>query len=609
MLDDTSVHMLVPGLPVITHKTVPRNFNAFLSGRLDDSARKIKQAYLGVAAFGDAINQCTADTRLPSAFHRDNEPWLMLRGIDFEKSDGAIDSQAEADLNDFAEGYTKGVLTLHALPFTKNREELFNDLRAASVAMMPSWHEGFGLVAWEAIAAGVPLIVSKKSGAYRLLEELQNGMYTSLVCGISIAGSNTHPYFQPNDLKCLSDALIEIAKDPTKYRQKAAELHRSLHTQFSWSNCAKQLTNALGWNFGDRPDTIESPSTAPPPPTLPTKDLIPEMSLAEVRSSFASTSNIGRYWHQDILGERISTPLVETVLTAIDNKTRSILLTGSPGSGKTCVMLEVQAALELCAKARTDLVPLFIQSREFADQGSAQDRQAQGLNPQWVEQVALVARVAHVVVVIDSLDVLSIAREHSVLTYFLAQIDRLLSIQNVTVVTACRDFDRHYNRRIAVRKWDVELKCQALNLETEVTPLLHKLGIDTTTTDEVTRELIRNPRELALFVELSKSGANVNAVTSHALSQHYLKTVVQENTALGDAAMQAIEAIAKEMLTARSLAVPTQCFNASMLHKKFCRPCLVKTYCTERKTGSSHLVTKPCWMFWWLVAQSEGGKH
>lgn len=563
MLDGKSVHMLVPGLPVIAHKSVPRNFNAFLSGRLDDSARKIKQAYLGVAAFADAMNQCTVDTRLPSAFHRDNEPWLMLRGIDFEKFDGAIDSQAEADLNAFAEGYAKGVLTLHALPFTKNREELFNDLRAASVAMMPSWHEGFGLVAWEAIAAGVPLIVSKKSGAYRLLEALQNGMYTSLVCGISIAGSNAHPYFHPNDLKCLSDALIEVAKDPTKYRQKAAELHRGLLTHFSWSNCAKQLTDALGWEFGDGPNTIEPPPTEPTTPTLPTADLNLGMSLAEVRASFVSTSTIGRSWHQDILGERISTPVVQEILTAISNKTRSILLTGLPGSGKTCVMLDVQAALELCAKARTDLVPLFIQSREFADQGSAQDRQAQGLNPQWVEQVTLVARDAHVVVVIDSLDVLSIAREHSVLTYFLAQIDRLLSIQNVTVVTACRDFDRHYDRRIAVRKWDIELKCQALNWETEVAPLLDKLGIDTFTTDNVTRELIRNPRELALFVELSKSGASVNAVTSHALSQHYLKTIVQENTALGEVAMLAIEAIAKEMLSVRSLTVPSQRLNAS----------------------------------------------
>jgi hypothetical protein len=180
-----------------------------------------------------------------------------------------------------------------------------------------------------------------------------------------------------------------------------------------------------------------------------------------------------------------------------------------------------------------------------------------------VEQVAGMANEAQVVVVIDSLDVLSIAREHSVLTYFLAQIDRLLLIPNVTVVTACRDFDRKYDHRISVREWDVELKCPALNWGTEIAPLLAKLNIDTTTTDAVTRALIDNPRELALFVELTKQGGSINAVTSHALSQRYLQTFVQDNVALGDPAMQAIEAIADEMLKTRSLSVPRQRFMAS----------------------------------------------
>jgi glycosyltransferase involved in cell wall biosynthesis len=379
MLDHKEVHMLVPGFPEITHRTEPRTFNAFLSGRLDDSARKIKQAYLGVAAFGKAISRCTEDCGLPDALHRDKEPWLMLRGIEFEKTDGTIDRQAEQDLNLFAEKYAKGVLTLHALPFTRDRNELFDDLRAASVAMMPSWHEGFGLVAWEAIAAGVPLIMSKKSGAYLLLEELQSGLYTNMVQGISIAGSNTHPYFKPEDLETVSDALIQIAKNPAKYRKKAAELHRGLLAHYSWGHCAKQLSDALGWDFGERPATIEPPSSAPAHPTLPATVIVPAMDLAEVRASFTSISAIGRTWHRDIATNRISSPVLQQLLEAIDARKRSILLTGLPGSGKTCVMLDVQEALEQRAKINTDLVPLFIQSREFADQATAQERQAQGL--------------------------------------------------------------------------------------------------------------------------------------------------------------------------------------------------------------------------------------
>lgn len=291
--------------------------------------------------------------------------------------------------------------------------------------------------------------------------------------------------------------------------------------------------------------------------------LVPIMNLAEIRASFASTSVIGRSWHRDIAGQRIPSPIVNEMLVAIDARKRAILLTGLPGSGKTCVMLDLQEALEQRAQIRTDLVPLFIQSREFADLATALDRQSQGLPELWVEKAARMAEDALVVVVIDSLDVLSIAREHSVLKYFLAQIDRLLLIPNITVVTACREFDRHYDRQIAERQWDCELKCLPLNWESEIAPLLDTLGIHTTTIDDVTRELIRNPRELALFVELAQREGSFNVVTSQALAQRYLNTIVRANDALGETAMKAIEAIANEMLRSRSLAVPYQRFTAS----------------------------------------------
>lgn len=291
--------------------------------------------------------------------------------------------------------------------------------------------------------------------------------------------------------------------------------------------------------------------------------LVPVMSIPEVKNSFSSTSAIGRSWHRDIAGQRILSPVVNELLAAIDAKKRSILLTGLPGSGKTCVMLSLQEALEQRTQTRSDLVPLFIQSREFADLATAQDRQAQGLPEQWVEQAARLAEDAYVVVIIDSLDVLSIAREHVVLTYFLAKIDQLLLIPNVTVITACRDFDRKYDRRIAARQWDYELQCLPLDWEGEIAPLLDKLGINSTTIDVVTRELIRNPRELALFVELALRAGSFNAVTSQELAQRYLDIIVRADPALGDAAVQAIEIIADEMLKTRSLSIPHQRFSAS----------------------------------------------
>ena len=291
--------------------------------------------------------------------------------------------------------------------------------------------------------------------------------------------------------------------------------------------------------------------------------LVPIMSIAQVRTSFSGTSAIGRSWLRDIAGQRISSPIVNELLAAIDAGKRSILLTGLPGSGKTCVMLNLQEALEERTQTRADIVPLFIQSREFADLATAQERQAQGLPEKWVEQAARLAEDAHVVVVIDSLDVLSIAREHSVLTYFLAQIDQLLLIPNITVITACRDFDRKYDRRIAARQWGCDFQCLPLDWESEIAPLLEKLRIDSITIDHVTRELIRNPRELALFVELAQREGSFNVVTSQALAQRYLDTIVQADPALGDTAMQEIESIANAMLQSRTLSIPRQRFNAS----------------------------------------------
>lgn len=299
--------------------------------------------------------------------------------------------------------------------------------------------------------------------------------------------------------------------------------------------------------------------------------LVPPMDLAKIRHSFISTSAIGRSWRRDIAGQRIVSPIVDELIAAIDARKRSILLTGLPGSGKTCVMLTLQETLEERAKKRSDIVPLFIQSREFADLTTSEERQAQGLSQQWVEEAARLAEDAHVVVVVDSLDVLSIAREHRVLQYFLAQIDRLLLIPNLTVITACRDFDKHYDRRIAERHWDCELKCWPLGWDNEIVPLLDTLGIETATIDADTRELIRNPRELALFVELARRDGSFNVVTSQALAQRYLNTIVLANSELGDNAIRAIEAIASEMLKMRSLVVPHQRFTASQdIQRKLC---------------------------------------
>ena len=183
--------------------------------------------------------------------------------------------------------------------------------------------------------------------------------------------------------------------------------------------------------------------------------LVPTFSESELRQSLESTSAIGRHWCREINGQRFPNQAFNDLTSAIDEKKPSVLLTGMPGSGKTCVMMELQEALE----RRSDITSLFIQSREFSSCSTPEAIASYGLPKDIVERIARMADIQHTVVVIDSLDVLSIARDINVLSYFLALIDRFLLLPNVTVITACRDFDRKYDRRISERNWELVVTC------------------------------------------------------------------------------------------------------------------------------------------------------
>jgi glycosyltransferase involved in cell wall biosynthesis len=107
--------------------------------------------------------------------------------------------------------------------------------------MMPSWHEGFGLVGWEAIAAGVPLIVGKGSGLYRWLAEWRNGLFATMVQPVDVKGHYEAPFFQPADLDAVRKALIEVATKRDTWRQKPLNCAMSCapcllgkHVQKAW---------------------------------------------------------------------------------------------------------------------------------------------------------------------------------------------------------------------------------------------------------------------------------------------------------------------------------------------------------------------------------------
>ena len=58
----------------------------------------------------------------------------------------------------------------------RNHDEMKKMFREADLVVMPSRSEGFGLVALEAISAGVPVLVSSESGMAKALKKVEGGM-------------------------------------------------------------------------------------------------------------------------------------------------------------------------------------------------------------------------------------------------------------------------------------------------------------------------------------------------------------------------------------------------------------------------------------------------
>lgn len=262
------IHMLIPGLAEIETQEAPKTFVAFLSGRLSDDAARIKQGNLGIAAFAVAQKEAR-EGGMPDALCK--QPKLLLRGVDFEGraagSPPGGQPDPEAELKRFAASHAGGVVNLQALPYTFNRQQLYDELSRSSVALMPSWHEGFGLVGWEAIAAGVPLILSKNSGVYRLLEETWPGSESGFVYPVDIRGDVEPPFYHGEDLRATVARLKEIANDPGKARKRASML-RNLLGEVTWAACAGQAASAFGWELTKGSLPLGAPESLPQAPII-----------------------------------------------------------------------------------------------------------------------------------------------------------------------------------------------------------------------------------------------------------------------------------------------------------------------------------------------------
>lgn len=228
--------MVVPGLPeMAAHTATKKRLHVITFGRFESEELLTKQAPLAVAAYARAVRS-GYDSH--SEIMRDSN--LTLIGVPPEIAE---------TLRDLGEREASRLINLHLLEFIQDRNQLYKQLINSNLCLMLSWHEGFGLAAWEAIGAGVPLVVSRNSGVFRLLHHI-GGPATGCVFAVDVRGRQDGKP-NKNDVEAAKSAILSVASDIPRALDNAKKLRNLLWLQqgYTWDHTAQVLAEALDLPF------------------------------------------------------------------------------------------------------------------------------------------------------------------------------------------------------------------------------------------------------------------------------------------------------------------------------------------------------------------------
>lgn len=236
----------------------------------------------------------------------------------------------------------------------------------------------------------------------------------------------------------------------------------------------------------------------------------PLRSESELTSYFQKISCRGRSWERDIAGHRFPRVQLKELQMLVSTE-QDVLLYGEPGAGKTCILMDFLEEME----KQDRCYPVFLQLREFDEK----DRKT--LEEEFADYVARMTEYRRIVLVIDSLDVLSMTNEP---LFFIVHgmLEQLRKVDNVSIVVACRRFDLESSSHFAKLRQLNKVEVGDLDFEKEATPCLINNGIDIALLSEKQRRLICNPRMLRMFLAVCKRCGFSQASTPYELAEEFL---------------------------------------------------------------------------------------
>ena len=204
---------LIPGFPTSFTKNIAtaQRLKVVVAGRFEEKTEALKQSNLAAAALAKAVADANGD--IPSL----DNPTMILFGASSEW----IETKEYEELAKTIAGRR---LNIVPVPFNSEPGRLIGEMSSSNLVIMPSFHEGFGLVGWEAIGCEVPLILGRDAGLFKFVEELLGGSGEGCLNGIEIRGGALNQ----RDVEVMSQRIRRVARDLDRARRDASRLRGQL---------------------------------------------------------------------------------------------------------------------------------------------------------------------------------------------------------------------------------------------------------------------------------------------------------------------------------------------------------------------------------------------
>jgi hypothetical protein len=271
-----------------------------------------------------------------SLVHTNPRPRLIVRGAPANKGAELWDRLSLL--------VDKADVDVEVKPFTPDAITIERDILRSSVVMMPSRREGFGLVGLEAIARGVPVLVSHRSGLAEAIVHYCGADGKRFV--VPVTGNVDH------DSGVWAESLSEILTNREKAFADTQNLRTAFRNAVSWEKSTAAMFDILDAQLQTRGPVAVAPLLFSPSAGNDLRDALASVARNQLIEWSSERASNEVYVHR--------AEVESAVMERLSSGQKWVSIEGDSGTGKTTILHEFLRRLALSPDEHK--VPVFVES-------------------------------------------------------------------------------------------------------------------------------------------------------------------------------------------------------------------------------------------------------